>query len=145
MDNEELISGIVNGTVRPGEVIDNFNHFIDRTLEETVHDPNIPESVTRVMENARISTDTISVPIHDIASTTSRNISLGEMVRPNYYEVVDPREERIRKLEERMRAIEEANLKYAGIIEEYKELKDIFARLHDFYQQTGLRLYDNME
>lgn len=145
MDNEELMNGIINGTVRPGEIIDNFNHFIDTMSEAAASNSTIPETVTRTMENARISTDTISVPIHDIASTTSRNISLGEMVQPNYYEVVDPREERIRKLEERIHANEEENLKYAGIIEEYKELKDIFARLHDFYQQTGLRLYDNME
>lgn len=144
MNNEELINGIVNGTVRPGEIIDNFNHFIDTMSGEAASDPTIPESVTRAMENARISTDTVTMPINDVASRASGAISIGEIIRPSYYEVVDQREERIRKLEERVHAVEEANLKYAKIIEEYKELKDIFARLRDFYQETGLRLYDNV-
>lgn len=144
MDNEELMNGIINGTVRPGEIIDNFNHFIDTMSEEAASDPTIPETVTRAMENARISTDTVTIPINDVASRTSGAISIGEIIRPSYYEVVDQREERIRKLEERVRAVEEANIKYAGLIEEYKELKDIFARLRDFYQETGLRLYDNV-
>ena len=58
--------------------------------------------------------------------------------------LIDLREERIKQLEERMRIVEEENLKYANIMEEYKELKDIFARLRDFYQKTGLKLYDNI-
>ena len=76
------------------------------------------------------------------------NIKTGtdiiEIAQPSYHEVVDLREERIKQLEERMRIVEEENLKYANIMEEYKELKDIFARLRDFYQKTGLKLYDNI-
>ena len=58
--------------------------------------------------------------------------------------VIKDHAKRIKQLEERIRVMEEENLKYANIMEEYKELKDIFSRLRDFYQRTGLKLYDNI-
>ena len=136
MNNEELIGGIIDGTIRPGEIIDNFNHFVDTISEAAASDATTPESVTGIMQNARISMDTVTMPL--------RGTDIIEIVQPSYHEVVDLREERIKRLEERMRIVEEENLKYANIMEEYKELKDIFARLRDFYQKTGLKLYDNI-
>ena len=136
MDNEELINEIINGTVKPGEIIDNFNHFVDMMSEVAASDATTPESVTRTIQNARISMDTVTMPL--------RGTDIIEIAQPSYHEVVDLREERIKQLEERMRIVEEENLKYANIMEEYKELKDIFARLRDFYQKTGLKLYDNI-
>lgn len=136
MDNEELINEIINGTVKPGEIIDNFNHFVDTMSEVAASDATTPESVTRTMQNARINMDTVTLPL--CGST------ITGMTQPSYHEVVGIREERIKQLEERIRIIEEENLKYANIMEEYKELKDIFSRLRDFYQKTGLKLYDNI-
>ena len=136
MNNDELIGGIIDGTIRPGEIIDNFNHFVDTMSEAAASDATTPESVTGIMQNARISMDTVTMPL--------RGSTIAEIAQPSYHEVVDLREERIKQLEERMRIVEEENLKYANIMEEYKELKDIFARLRDFYQKTGLKLYDNI-
>ena len=136
MNNEELIGGIIDGTIRPGEIIDNFNHFVDTMSEAAASDATTPESVTRTMQNARINIDTVTMPL--------RGSTIAEIAQPSYSRVVDLREERIKKLEERMHIIEEENLKYANIMEEYKELKDIFSRLRDFYQKTGLKLYDNI-
>ena len=136
MDNEELINEIINGTVKPGEIIDNFNHFVDTMSEVAASDATTPESVTRTIQNARINMDTVTLPL--------RGSTITGMTQPSYHEVVGIREERIKQLEERMRIVEEENLKYANIMEEYKELKDIFARLRDFYQKTGLKLYDNI-
>ena len=136
MNNEELIGGIIDGTIRPGEIIDNFNHFVDTMSEAADSDATTPESVTRTMQNARINMDTVTMPL--------RGSTIAEIAQSGYRSVVDLREERIKQLEERMRIVEEENLKYANIMEEYKELKDIFARLRDFYQKTGLKLYDNI-
>ena len=136
MNNEELIGGIIDGTVRPGEIIDNFNHFVDTISEAAASDATTPESVNGIMQNARISMDTVTMPL--------RGSTIAEIAQPSYGRIVDLREERIKQLEERIRVMEEENLKYANIMEEYKELKDIFSRLRDFYQKTGLKLYDNI-
>ena len=136
MNNEELIGGIIDGTIRPGEIIDNFNHFVDTISEAAASDATTPESVTGIMQNARISMDTATMPL--------RGSTIAEIAQPSNGRIVDLREERIKQLEERIRVMEEENLKYANIMEEYKELKDIFSRLRDFYQKTGLKLYDNI-